>query len=39
MTTDSVETEMEAGPKGLFIVRGTVKEVVTTSEPQLFAST
>lgn len=34
MTTDSAETQPEAGPKGLFIVGGTVKEVITTSEPQ-----
>ena len=32
MTTDG--TEKETGPKGLFIVGGIVKEVVTTSEPQ-----
>jgi len=34
MTKDNVETEPEAGAKGLFIVGGTVKEVITTSEPQ-----
>lgn len=34
MTTDSQEIEsQEVGPKGLFIVGGTVKEVITTPEP------
>lgn len=33
MTTESTETELkEAGAKGLFIVGGTVKEVITNSE-------
>lgn len=35
MATGSTEAELkEADPKGLFIVGGTVKEVITTSEPQ-----
>lgn len=35
MTTDSTEAELEeVGPKGLLIVGGSVKEVITTSESQ-----
>lgn len=33
MTTTSTDTELEEGPKGLLVVGGTVKEVITTSEP------
>lgn len=35
MATESTERELEeVGPKGLFIVGGTVKEVITASEPK-----
>ena len=35
MTTDGADAELkEAGPKGLFIIGGIVKEVITTSEPK-----
>ncbi len=39
MTTDSADTEPGAGPKGLFIVGGAVKEVTTSSSGRLSAST
>ncbi|NHC43646.1 SIR2 family protein [Motilibacter aurantiacus] len=36
MTTDGTKGELqEAAPKGLFIIGGTVKEVITTSEPKM----
>jgi hypothetical protein len=35
MNTNNHEEDSEDGPKGLFVVGGTVKEVITTSEPQV----
>lgn len=34
MTTTNTETESEYGPNGLFVIGGTVKELITTSEPE-----
>ncbi|MGO1312931.1 MAG: hypothetical protein ACTMKW_10310, partial [Brevibacterium aurantiacum] len=35
MTTAIAETVPEDGPKGLLVIGGTVKEVITTSEPKV----
>lgn len=35
MTTAMAETVPEDGPKGLLVIGGTVKEVITTSEPKV----